>query len=127
MNGKELQVLRKYLMLDVSEASEVIGKVSKRSWQYWEAGRSLVPDDVADKILGVLSQQRLLLERLEQDALAASDEPDGEEGKRLSLPYYPTLEHYQLGHPREGVLSWRCYQSVLAHLYAANLINIAHD
>lgn len=34
MTGKELQALRKFLLLDVKEAADIIGKVSPRSWQY---------------------------------------------------------------------------------------------
>lgn len=46
LNNFELQAIRKLLCLDVSEAAELVAKVSNRTWQYWESGCSPVPHDV---------------------------------------------------------------------------------
>jgi predicted RNase H-like HicB family nuclease len=119
MSGKELQVCRKLLMLDVKEAASILGGVSPRSWQYWEADRSSVPDDVADKVTALLTERQHIIERIEHDVTQYST------GKRLSYPYYATLDSFQAAHPGQGVLSWRVYQSALADLYAADLIRLA--
>ncbi|MCE8042473.1 DUF1870 family protein [Halomonas daqingensis] len=125
MNAKELQALRKFLMLDVREAAEIIGGVSKRSWQYWEAGRSPVPQDVADKMEGLLTVRQTVLERLEAEALDYSDNPQDEHGERLRVPFYPTLAEFAAAHPEDGrLLTWRCHQSAAAELYASNLIRL---
>lgn len=125
MNAKELQALRKMLMLDVSEAAEVIAGVSKRSWQYWEAGRSPVPEDVADRMTGLLTVRQMALDQLEAKALAYSDDPQDEHGERLRVPYYPTLAAFAEAHPKDGrLLTWRCHQSAAAELYANNLIRL---
>ena len=125
MSGKELQVCRKLLMLDVKEAASILGGVSPRSWQYWEADRSSVPDDVADKVTALLTERQHIIERIENDVTQYNDNPQHETGKRLSYPYHATLESFQAAHPGQGVLSWRVYQSALADLYAADLIRLA--
>lgn len=127
MTGKELQALRKFLLLDVKEAADIIGKVSPRSWQYWEAGRSSVPDDVADKMNGLLGQRQMIIESIEAQVEARSDNPPLESGSRLKMPYYSDLTGYQKDHPGEGVISWRAYQSAVAELYANNIIVFSDD
>ena len=73
MNGKELHAARKFLMLDVREAADLIGGVSMRSWQYWEAGRRKAPDDVWRKMVGLLKRRRSQLEETEVWARAGHD------------------------------------------------------
>lgn len=125
MTGKELQAMRKFLLLDVKEAADIIGKVSPRSWQYWEAGRSSVPDDVADKMNGLLSYRQMIIENIEAQAEAHSSNPAQEDGDRMIMPYCPTLADYQRHYPGEGVLAWRAYQSAVAELYANDFIKLA--
>lgn len=125
MTASELQALRKFLMLDVKEAADVIGNVSPRSWQYWEAGRSSVPDDVADKMSGLLSHRQMIIEGIEVQVEAYSYSPHQEAGDRLEMPYYPSLPYYQQSCPGKGVLEWRAYQSAVAEMYANNLIKLA--
>jgi len=125
MNGKELQALRKFCMLDVREAAEVIGKVSPRSWQYWEAGRSSVPEDVEDLMNGIMTMRQELLARLESEAWEHSDDPQDEHGDRLPVPFYATHEEYAKAHPEQGgVIAWRCHQSVVSELYANHLVTL---
>ncbi|MDN3525619.1 DUF1870 family protein [Halomonas sabkhae] len=124
MTASELQALRKFLMLDVSEAAEIIGGVSRRSWQYWEAGRSPVPDDVEDKMNGALTLRQDVIDRLEQDIEDHGGDPQGEHGDRLKVPYYHTLASFQEDHPDQGALPWRVHQSAVAELYASNLVTL---
>ena len=104
MTGKELQALRKFLLLDVKEAADIIGKVSPRSWQYWEAGRSSVPDDVADKMNGLLGQRQMIIDSIEAQVEAYSDSPSQEDGERMEMPYYTSLADYQQHCPGCGLL-----------------------
>lgn len=124
MTASELQALRKFLMLDVSEAADVIGGVSKRSWQYWEAGRSPVPDDVENKMNGALTLRQYVIDRLEQDIEDHGGDTQDEHGDRLKVPYYHTLASFQEDHPDQGALPWRVRQSAVAELYANNLITL---
>lgn len=127
MTASELQALRKLLMLDIPEAARIIGGVSERSWRYWEAGRSPVPDDVEDKLVGMLSVRQRMIEQYEAEAMAYCENPDDEEAERLQLTYYPTLEAYQAEHQQAGAPQWRCHQSAVAALYAANVVNLRDD
>lgn len=111
MNNLELQAARKLLMMDVSEAAAEIGKVSARTWQYWESGRSTVPTDVA------LEVEALLEVRLER-MRAVDDQLSGlEQGQVLSLPYYLNFEAYQVAHPGSRKTDWRIDQSIAAMYY----------
>lgn len=109
MNNKELQAIRKLLMLDVSEAAELIGKVAPRSWQYWEAGRSPVPADVECEMQDLLAIRTQMMDAVD-DKIAA--------GEALKLPFYGSFEQYQLDNPEGTHLSWRLSQSVAALYYA---------
>lgn len=108
MNNKELQAARKLLMLEVSEAAELIGKVSVRSWQYWESGRSAVPDDVETEILDLLTIRGMKID---------SYLPGIEAGEVVQLPFYNNFEQFEQANPGQNRVSWRIEQSVAAALY----------
>ncbi|WP_118986296.1 Aca2/YdiL-like domain-containing protein [Photorhabdus sp. CRCIA-P01] len=74
MTNKELQALRKLLMLDVKEAAECIGGVSSRTWQYWEAGRYPIPQDVESAIKDFVNLRNSLLKRRISEWRFASSE-----------------------------------------------------
>lgn len=125
MKARELQVLRKFCMLNVREAAEIIGKVSPRSWQYWGSGRSNVPDDIESKMVGIIAIREEIFERLRAKALTYSHDPQNEHSDRMPLPYYETFEKWQAADECDGgVIAWRCYQSVVCALYAGNLVNL---
>lgn len=111
INGRELQAARKLLMMDVSEAAAEIGKVAVRTWQYWEAGRSPVPEDVR------LEVEELLEVRLERmgaidDCLAMLAE-----GELLTLRYYLSFDEYLDENPGTSRALWRIDQSIAAMYY----------
>lgn len=115
MNNLELQALRKLFMLDVSEAAEFIGKVSPRSWQYWEAGRSLVPQDVSNQMTDYAQiRDDLLARRLEQCI------PD----ERIKLNFYQNIDEFEATTGKRNVVMWRLTQSVAAQLYAEGLAEL---
>ena len=98
-------------MMDASEAATEIGKVSVRTWQYWEAGRSPVPADVRVRI------EELLEVRLERigavdDLLAALPE-----GEALNLRYCLSFEEYQAENPGASRSLWRIDQGIAAMYY----------
>ncbi|MGV6475553.1 DUF1870 family protein [Azotobacter beijerinckii] len=111
MNNSELQAIRKLLMLDVREAAEEIGKVSVRSWQYWEAGRSKVPVDI-DVEMNLLLEVRLERMGVIDDQLAALPE-----GEKLRLPYYLSFEQYLKANPGAKKTLWRMDQGIAALYY----------
>jgi len=111
LTNSELQAMRKLLMLDVTEAAELIGKCSTRSWQYWESGRSPVPGDVDMEIYGLI--------QLRNDKIDHWGKWQMEnQGKELQLNYYHTFEQYQLDHPTENKVSWRVHQAAVSFLFS---------
>lgn len=119
MNNKELQALRKLLMLEVAEAAEFVGKVNVRSWQYWEAGRSAVPYDVETEMLDLESIRDHHINALLKTT---------EEGAHINLPYFSNFEDYTSNpttpDEQKNVLSWRINQSVAAYFYAEGLADL---
>lgn len=121
MNCYELQALRKLFMLDVSEAAKLIGGVSNRTWQYWEAGRSPVPDDVAEEMWFWNGWRDDLLEiRLGQCHT-------GSEEELIKLNYYKTLDDFEKRTGKRNVITWRISQSIAAQLYSERLCNLVDD
>jgi len=108
LNNFELQAARKLLCLEVSEAAEYIGKVSNRTWQYWEAGRSKVPADV-DSELYALIQFRNDLINTTLDELEDLDVG--------AFRWYHTLDAFNFDYPGENKVMWRLHQSVCAYLF----------
>lgn len=121
MNNKELQALRKLLMLEVAEVAEFVGKVNVRSWQYWEAGRSAVPADVETEMLDLESSRDFQIESL----LKSTESNDA---TRFQLPYFSSFEDYTANPTtpadQKNVLNWRISQSVAAYFFAEGLADL---
>lgn len=105
MNNFQLQAMRKLLMFDVAEAAEVIGGVSNRTWQYWEAGRSLVPDDVKKTICELYELRILLISEINKVQIS-------------QFRWYHTYDSFIADYPQSDSVHWRLHQSVLAQVYA---------
>lgn len=114
MNNKELQAARKLLMLDVSEAAEFVGEVSARSWQYWESGRNLVPDDVADEMQSLLKMRGDMIAEVFEQSKSA----------HMTLRYFNSLAEFVSAHPDGNTRGWRLHQSVAAHYYAGGGVDL---
>jgi hypothetical protein len=113
INGRELQAARKLLMMDASEAAEEIGKVSVRTWQYWEAGRTRVPTDVAIEVEALLEVR---LERMGAiDDQLAELPKDG--SAKLQLRYCMIFDEYTAENPGSSRTLWRIDQSIAAMYY----------
>lgn len=113
LNGFELQAVRKALNLDVSEAAEGIGKVSNRTWQYWEAGRSNVPDDIDMEMYGLIEQRTELI-----DALMMELEPALDNGAKVK--WYHTFPDFIADYPSCNKVMWRLHQSVCSFVFTEN-------
>lgn len=101
MKGIELQIARKLLGLSVLEAADHIGKVSKRSWEYWENEERIIKPDVA------VFMQSLIKKR--QEILKFATEKS-EDIKKTAVIYYRTPEYCQ------GIVDWRFSQSLATTL-----------
>lgn len=110
MTPLELKVARKLLGLSTVEAAEHIGKVSKRSWEYWENGQRTIKPDVEELMNSLLSRRREIIAEVYNM---------GENAKGISVIYYKTPEYC------ESVLEWRFSQSLASTLsldFGARLI-----
>jgi hypothetical protein len=118
MNCYELQALRKLFMLDVREAAELIGgkPVSVRTWQYWESGRSAVPDDIAEAMLFWNSWRDAAFE-----ARISQCHPKRSGKEPIKLNYYKTVDDFEKVTGKRNVITWRLSQSVAAGLYSEGM------
>jgi len=115
LNNSELQACRKLLMLDVSEAAELIGKVSPRTWQYWESGRSKVPPDVDSEIYLLIGMRNELVGELTEKQYNMEQE---DENATLTLNYYHTFEQYAADYPGKNQVCWRIHQAAVAFVFS---------
>ncbi|MCW7763393.1 DUF1870 family protein [Photorhabdus luminescens] len=108
MTNKELQALRKLLMLDVTEAAKFIGKVSTRSWQYWETGRSAVPSDVKEEMLDLMAVRLEMMSEIDKKLV---------NNENIELKFYSNFADFEKDNPGGNVVTWRLSQSVAALYY----------
>lgn len=113
MNHCELQALRKLLMIDVSEAAEHIGKVSARTWQYWESSRYKIPEDVIVAVKLLVQKRQVLLDQLKNKCEVAL-----KKSQHYNIPYYQTFASFQEKHTKSDAVTWRIHQSVAAAILA---------
>lgn len=111
LTNSELQACRKLLMLDVSEAAEIIGNVSNRTWQYWESGRSPVPADVDELVYASIQRRNDAVDEYSQQQL---ENPD----VLLQLKYYHAFEQFLADNKKATKLEWRIHQSIVAAIFA---------
>ncbi|WP_299011325.1 DUF1870 family protein [uncultured Shewanella sp.] len=115
LNSFELQAVRKLLYLDVSEAAEHIGKVSNRSWQYWEAGRTLVPSDVEIKMYELAQWRSMLIKLTLAELVTTKDK-----SSKITLKWYHNFDAWEAIFPNKNKVLWRLHQSVCAYLFEEN-------
>lgn len=109
MKNYELQALRKLLMFSVAEAAVHLGKVTVRTWQYWESGSHAVPEYVADRIreLVEMRAQSLITRSLVLDNLGAV----------MEIAYYHTIDDFESATRQRNIVAWRLSQSIAVALY----------
>lgn len=111
MNGLELKLARQLLGLSVAECAEHIGKVAKRSWEYWESERNPIKEDVAEYMNMLLTRRREIIKQVADM---------GDNAKRIAVIYYKTPEHC------DSVIEWRFTQTLCATLaldFGAKLVD----
>lgn len=111
LNNSELQACRKLLMLDASEAAELLGNVSVRSWQYWESGRSPVPEDVDEAVYAAIQRRNDLIGEYTQWQF-------DNDGELLKMRYYHAFEQYAADHDGATKLDWRIHQSAVSFVFS---------
>lgn len=72
MTGLELKIAREILGLSQEEAAEHIGKVSRRSWSYWEVGRSAIKPDVAEFLQKLMKRRQDIIKQFTESKAAAN-------------------------------------------------------
>lgn len=119
MNKTELESLRRLLFFSVSEAAELIGGVTPRSWQYWEQGKREIPCDVSVKIMRLVKWRKSVLDALRAEIARANMEQGGMPSA-IELRWFETLDGWVQtpspgGEPRLPEY-WRPHQSALAQI-----------
>lgn len=122
MNYLQLKAQRQGLGLTVAEIAD-IAKVTKRSFQYWEAGKVPVPDDVEMLIDVMASQYCLVLGILLSDVELATwrnTDPDNNLDKPMrispTLPFFHSFELFLEKTGIKNIVYWRIYQSAVSQL-----------
>lgn len=116
MTNKELKALRQILALECSEAAEHIGNVSTRTWQYWEAGRSPVPDDVAEKMQDFATIRDQLVEQRYAEFHEARD--------FIELDFHMTIDDFEKLTGKRNVVMWKITNSVAGECLSAGIARI---
>jgi hypothetical protein len=98
------------LFLEISEAAPIIGKCSKRAWQYWESGRSIPPEKVYKSLEMSLKFRNNLFNKAKKEVLKSSN--------KTNLRWYRLFEEFRVEYHDQNELAWRIYQSILVGLKA---------
>lgn len=96
-------------MLNVAEAAELLGEVSKRSWQYWEAGRSKVPVNVSLKMKNLMILRDQTISKIESDCL---------ENKVEEIKWYKTYQEFKNDYPSKSEVIWKMHQSISSFIFS---------
>lgn len=116
MTNKELKALRQLLALECSEAAEHIGNVSTRTWQYWESGRSPVPEDVANLITDFSTLRDSLVEQRYEEFR--------ESGDFLTLNFYMDIDEFEKATGKRNVVMWKITNSVAGECLSAGIAKL---
>ena len=116
MNGIKLKAIHSLLHFSQHEAAELIGGVSVRSWNSWEAGEQQIPQDV----ISVINYLLVCRKKAIAEAQTAIKNwhlqlPSGGSKKTVALLWYDSFEDWCTLPYRESIM-WRPQQSVVAHL-----------
>lgn len=122
MNHLNLKAQRQGLGLTVAEIAK-ISNVTKRCFQYWEAGKVPIPHDVKLLIDSLVSQYNLVFDLLLSDVESATwrnTDPDNNPNKpmRISpkLPFFHSFELFSEKTTVQNIVCWRIYQSAVSQL-----------
>ena len=118
MNGPTLKALRSLLFFTMDEAAIMIGNVSLRSWQYWEAGQRTIPTDVIDRIEWLIGwRDRAIQAGTQAIKEMLAQLPEDAESGPVSLISYASVEDWMSLPDREPVM-WKPHCAVTAAMCA---------
>lgn len=116
MSAADCQALRQLLLLTQAEAAAWVGEVSERSWQYWESGRRLVPEDVGRTLRSIAAARVKSV-----DAAIAQIEA----GSRPVSVWYQTADDWKWrASPKDDAWAWKLHNSVVSELAGRGLVEL---
>lgn len=109
----EIQAIRKYLGLEIKEVSKLVGYTT-RSWQYWEKGEQIAPQEVLHLLDRLCVFMRKMLTIIQTN-------------QYQSLPYYLDYLDFCKNFPNPTKSQWQIWQKITAlsrvNLYCYELTN----
>lgn len=111
MQHIELEALRRLLFFSPPEAASLIGDASEQAWRRWESGARKVPDDVVQRVTGLIEWRQAAIDAAVKQISAAPKEAS------IALIWYDSLDDWATLPGREPAL-WRPQQSVCAAVYS---------
>lgn len=145
INHLKLKAMRQALGLTVAEACEFVPNlqgepVSKRYFQYLEAGEQRISDDIDLIFYTKASHYTLLLEKLTSDIerwhkdnpRPTSDDADEyfeqmKAVKKLALPFFYSFDDFAQCTGNQSRAYWKIWQSVIGHLVLTGKLHQLDD
>lgn len=144
INRLKLKAMRQSLGLSVAEACEFIPNshgepVSKRYFQYLEAGERAIPDDIDFIFFKKSSHYTLLLRLLNQDIEQFSrdssrsisnntdDYSEMECVPKLALPFFYSFDDFSKYTGNTSRAYWKIWQAVIGHLILIGKLDTLDD
>lgn len=107
-SGKQLQAIRKILLMSITDAAAMMGRVSSQTWSRWEAGAVPVPADIGDRMAFFFELREKMVENLRES----------HEGGQSEFPYYASYEEWMEQRKVDSKLAWLLWQSAVGRLSA---------
>lgn len=118
LSAAECQAMRQLLLLTQAEAAAWLSSppVSERAWQYWEAGKRQVPEDVARALRFACAQRDWRIGCAIHDIHA-------KQGRRHVGVWYAKADDWKWTNRPVG-LEWKHHNNVMAHLAGQRLLTL---
>lgn len=113
MTHIELQAYRRFLMLKVSEAAQLIGHTDSGTWHDWEQGRATIPAAVVDDMQKLKTKRQQKIETI----IANINDRVGSNNIR----YFLNFSDFKSVNPTLTELDWRIHQSIATELFFRGL------
>ncbi len=111
MKSFELEAARRLLFFSPPEAATMVSDTSEQAWRRWESGARKVPDDVVQRVTGLIEWRQAAIDATVKQISAAPKEAS------IALIWYDSLDDWATLPGREPAL-WRPQQSVCAAVLA---------
>lgn len=107
----QLEAARRLLFFSPPEAASMVSDTSEQAWRRWESGARKVPDDVVNRMTGLIEWRQAAIDATVKQIRAAPMEAS------IALIWYESLDDWATLPGREPAL-WRPQQSVCAAVLA---------